>query len=70
MKPHEKVFYAFLEKHKIDKQKFAEWRAMAVRGGKDVTQKKFTELTPDEWIFLMATMDNLYDEGFFNQGEQ
>lgn len=65
--PHEKVFYNFLERHKIDKKTFAEWRAIAVRGGKNVTQKKFTDLVPDEWIMLIATMENLFEEGFFNK---
>lgn len=67
MSPQEKVFRSFLDKHKLDKPKFAEMRANAVRAGKDVTQKKWSELTPDEWIMLIATMENLYSEGFFKE---
>ena len=66
-KPYEKVVANFLKNHQIDKKKFAELRAYAVRNGNtDVTQKKFTELTSDEWIFLIATMENLFDSGFFD----
>ena len=65
MPPHEKVFNSFLERHHIDKKKFVELRAKAVNGGKSVSAKSFKELTPDEWILLLATMENLYDEGFF-----
>lgn len=67
MKPHERVFRAFLEKHKIDREKFKELRALAIRGGKNVSQKKFNELSPDEWITLIATMEGLWEEGFFKE---
>jgi len=70
MNAKDKVFYAFLAKHNIEpndngKKRFAELRAMAIRGGKDVSRKKYSDMTQDELIMLIATMENLFDEGFF-----
>lgn len=56
---------AFLNKHKIDKTQFAEMRLDAMRKGKPVTNKKFNELTYDEWVDLIGVMESLWCEGFF-----
>ena len=62
---HKKLYDDFIARHKIDGQKFIELRANAVKAGKNITSKSFLELTPDEWVTLLAMMEALYDEGFF-----
>lgn len=63
---HEKLYKNFLERHKLTGEKFIEYRAKAVREGKPVTQKSFKELSPEEWVSLIAMMEALYEEGFYN----
>lgn len=62
---HEKLYDDFISRHKIDGKKFISLRADAVKAGKNVTSKSLKELTPDEWVTLLAIMEALYDEGFF-----
>ena len=65
---HEILCEGFMQRHSIDKYKFATWRANAVKAGKPVSAKNFKELTEDEWVTLLAAMEALYEEGFFTQG--
>ena len=62
---HEKLYDDFISRHKIDGKKFISLRADAVKAGKNVTSKSLKELTPDEWVTLLAMMEALYDDGFF-----
>lgn len=64
---HEKVVNDFLARHKIDKKQFAALRVKALKAGKPVSAKKFTELTPDEYIGMCVIMDGLFEEGFFEE---
>ena len=64
---YKKLYDSFLERHNLTGEKFIEYRAKAVKAGKAVTQKSFKELTPDEWVSLLAMMEALYEEGFYNE---
>ena len=61
-----KIYRAFLSKHKIDKNAFAEMRLKAVNDKKPgITDKSFRELTNDEWVMLIAGMEDLYNSGYY-----
>ena len=62
---HELLCESFIKRHNITKIKFAEWRANAVKAGKDISAKRWADLSEDEWVTLLATMEALYEEGFF-----
>lgn len=62
---HEILCEGFIKRHKIDKVKFATMRAEAVKAGKNVSAKRWNDLTEEEWLTLLATMEALYEEGFF-----
>ena len=67
--PWEKHFRDFVTKHNLTKERFIELRAKAVLEGKDITQKSFKELSPDEWETLLKTMESLFENGFFEDGK-
>ena len=64
---HEILCEGFLKKHNIDKKTFATWRADAVKAGRPITPKRWGDLSEDEWVTLLATMEALWEEGFFGK---
>lgn len=62
------VYRAFLKRHGIDKNKFAELRLQAVQDKQEgITDKSFKELTGDEWMTLIASMEALYTIGYYKE---
>ena len=63
--PYKLVIKAFNEKHKLDRKRFVELYNSAVQSGKITPTAPLNNLVPDEWIKLIATMENLFMDGFF-----
>ena len=57
----------FMKRHKIKRDEFIAMRAKAVKDGKNITAKKFDQLTSDEYMMLLAEMELLYQEGYFQE---
>ena len=64
---HELLCESFIKRHNITKLKFAEWRANAVKAKKPVCAKRWADMTEEEWVTLLATMEALCEEGFFGE---
>ena len=63
--PHQKLFENFLDRHKIDQLKFVSLVNQARKDNKGVTNENLKTLPPDEWVKLLATMEALFEEGYF-----
>ena len=51
---------AFIKKHNIDKERFVEMRAEAIRQGLPVASKSFKEYTDSDYIELIGALENMF----------